>query len=1027
MRPRTLTLQAFGSYAGELVVDFGRLGRHGVFAITGPTGAGKSTIFDAIVYALYDDLPGFRVDGNVRSQYAAPDVPTRVELQFEVRGERWCIERTPAQPVPRRRGPGGPTEKAGTVLLRRADSDRGGINRKQAVAAAVLDLVGLTKEQFEQVVLIPQGQFEEVLKADTRARAGLLRRLFPIDVFAATTERLQALAAERRASFDGAAADQEACLRRIGHAVATVADALPGDVPHTLADFDGAGSVPGPGAGSGFGPGSAAGPGSGSGPGARLAPESLPSVVTEVGRLGGVLSERVGRAKAELDAAAGALAEARDQAQRWREWKEAQALVAGFAAEEAEDAALAASLDRAKEVATLAPTLAQWQRSTATLAEAEPALEAERVRLRPLLAPEDGDALENATEAARLGERLASEAGRLAGAATGYEALEQRRRTLEDDRKALKVRAADHETAVAGLAQREAALAALGRTVEELARVAGGIEPARRRLDVADAALERARAVAEKTADVARLTGEVATAVRAEAEAQATFEETFRAWRSGQAGVLAAGLVEGEACPTCGSTHHPSPAPMVEGTPDDTTLAATGDRRDETARVRSALAGRLEEMQAALAALGDPGDLVALEAERTGAAEAVAKAEAAAVDHGTASARFRSETDEVDGARRRLDREAASLEEQGASLDGRQREWEVDRDAFAGAYGAYAPLAERAASAADLAAAVRELADQVGEVALARHARDQALDLLGPKLAELGLDDPAALAALARTVEDIAVAEQGLSDRHDRRLVARRVVADYEAAGGPAAEPDTTAVEERHRTADARHLDLVRRQGQFEAAAKEVRRAPDLLSAQAGAIEVARRSYEEVSSLADLCAGRGNGPVTTRLSLENWVLADYLRRVLVQANARLSTMTAGRYQLALADTATDGRKAFGLDLSVFDVNTGQFRAATTLSGGETFMAALALALGLADVVSGGSNREMGALFVDEGFGSLDPESLDAVVEVLRSLEDGGRIVGVISHVAEMQEALPSGITVESGNHGSVAVVHYPDD
>lgn len=138
-------------------------------------------------------------------------------------------------------------------------------------------------------------------------------------------------------------------------------------------------------------------------------------------------------------------------------------------------------------------------------------------------------------------------------------------------------------------------------------------------------------------------------------------------------------------------------------------------------------------------------------------------------------------------------------------------------------------------------------------------------------------------------------------------------------------------------------------------------------------------------------------------------------------------MTAGRYQLALADTATDGRKAFGLDLSVFDVNTGQFRAATTLSGGETFMAALALALGLADVVSGGSNREMGALFVDEGFGSLDPESLDAVVEVLRSLEDGGRIVGVISHVAEMQEALPSGITVESGNHGSVAVVHYPDD
>jgi exonuclease SbcC len=166
--------------------------------------------------------------------------------------------------------------------------------------------------------------------------------------------------------------------------------------------------------------------------------------------------------------------------------------------------------------------------------------------------------------------------------------------------------------------------------------------------------------------------------------------------------------------------------------------------------------------------------------------------------------------------------------------------------------------------------------------------------------------------------------------------------------------------------------------------------------------------------------------VATKLSLENWVLADYLRRVLFQANSRLAMMTDGRYALELADAVTDGRKAFGLDLAVFDVNTGQSRAATTLSGGETFMAALSLALGLADVVSSGSNREMGALFVDEGFGSLDSESLDAVIDVLRSLEDGGRIVGVISHVEELKQALPSGITIEPSNHGSVAEVHYPE-
>jgi exonuclease SbcC len=167
--------------------------------------------------------------------------------------------------------------------------------------------------------------------------------------------------------------------------------------------------------------------------------------------------------------------------------------------------------------------------------------------------------------------------------------------------------------------------------------------------------------------------------------------------------------------------------------------------------------------------------------------------------------------------------------------------------------------------------------------------------------------------------------------------------------------------------------------------------------------------------------------VHTRLSLENWVLADYLRQVLHQANGRLATMTGGRYALALSDGQIDGRKQWGLELDVFDVNTGQTRPVPTLSGGETFMAALALALGLADVVSGGSNRDLGALFVDEAFGSLDPQSLDAVVDVLRSLEDGGRIVGVISHVEELQQALPTGISVTTSNAGSKAVVHYPPE
>lgn len=159
------------------------------------------------------------------------------------------------------------------------------------------------------------------------------------------------------------------------------------------------------------------------------------------------------------------------------------------------------------------------------------------------------------------------------------------------------------------------------------------------------------------------------------------------------------------------------------------------------------------------------------------------------------------------------------------------------------------------------------------------------------------------------------------------------------------------------------------------------------------------------------------GPLAPVAEIHHWTQG--------RREPRLDAMTDGRFALQLSDGVTDGRKPWGLDLSVFDVNTGQVRPATTLSGGETFMAALALALGLADVVSGGMGRQIGALFVDEGFGSLDPQSLEGVVDVLRSLEDGGRIVGVISHVDEVKHALPTGITVESSPSGSVATLHYP--
>lgn len=1004
MKPLRLSLQAFGSYAGELTVDFARLSRHGIFAISGPTGAGKSTIFDALVYALYDDLPGFRVDGNVRSQYAAEEVETRVRLEFEVRGERWAVERTPTQLVRRRRGQGAPIERKSTVVLERVGEDGmpvagSGLSRKSAVADRIDALVGLSKEQFEQVVLIPQGRFEEVLKADTRARAVLLRRLFPVDVYGRVTAALKAMADERQHAYSEATRAFDDLLGRLGSSLVAALQAAGEAIDLDLSEAG------------------------------ALDVDHLSAHLAALSSARLSLERRVGTAASEHDQMVRALEDARRTTASWDRWRADVAQAATFAADEASDAREATALARARRVADLDAALRAWEQATAELAVAEPACAALRDRVRTACAGVGAvvdEALADVGEAVRLAERLRRDAETLHAEIAVFEALVEsdrslasRRRDLADRRRAVDRRSVQRESERGAVEELAAELDELARVALDLAVVRAGVET----LDAERGVSLRRRAADDELAAAALAREEAA---RGAAAAQGRLEDVRTAWRNGLAGRLAQLLVDGAPCPTCGATDHPSPAPMPHDAPDDDALAAADSACEEAHLALRRAEARHATAVGVVRALGDARPFEVVDAELAARRAELARCQDAVT-------RLADLRDDLAKRRAALDAQALALDAETRQLDGLEAGLLAEEAAHQHAraqyerrHGGLVSPADRAGALAGLAQEIDRLAELLAVLERAGASEHQCRSVLGSLLDELGLDSPSALAAWRCGPEEIAERAAALHARAEARADVRRRIAEYETSGGPSVRPDLSSMEAAAESARTRHFELVRRQAVMEENAGFFVAGPSMIETAVKEVESARRALEQARTMADRCAGAGGGASPTRLSLENWVLADYLRQVLRQANERLATMTGGRFALQLSEGITDGRKAWGLELSAFDAYTGQVRPATTLSGGETFMAALALALGLADVVSGGSNREMGALFVDEGFGSLDPQSLESVVDVLRSLEDGGRLVGVVSHVEAVQHALPCGISVRTTPCGSVAEVHYPD-
>ena len=989
MRLHRLEVTAFGPFAGTQTVDFDALAAGGLFLLRGATGAGKSSVLDAVCYALYGAVPGQRPRTRLRSDHAAAEVMTRVRLEVTLGGRRLEITRSPEQVRAKKRGTGTTPEKAQTLLREwSADTATGGEWRAsskshQEVAAEVQALLGMSREQFCQVVLLPQGEFARFLHASAPERADLLGRLFDTARFGAVEDWL----AERRQRAEKAAqavvGEVGGLLERLRQAAGTEQQPpAPGDEALGWA--------------------------------AQLREQAREELTVAECRHEGVQQRR-------------ALAEARIRevevlADRQLRHRRAVRRAGELEQRAEQQRAAVARLERAQHAEAVVPLLRLYREAEQAQHRFGQQERRSREALPDVHAGADADGL---AAAERHGREELGGLRALLSAEQQYRAQERQQQDLDREREqAETVRAEAEQWLTAewpGLRQRATA-------AREQAEQASGqanqleerLPEARRRADAAEQAEAGRARLAEARQRTLQLREE-ATA------AHAAWLELLGRRLQGMAAELAARLADGEACPVCGSAEHPAPAQPGPG-------QVTTEQEQHAEQAYRRAAGNAEQAGAELDRLGQQAASLAAVAGEGGAAglrEAVRRLEA---EH------------------RQARRQAGTGFEAQEELDRLERE-HTRRTATAG---------QAAALAAARTARLEELAGQQARLAAELAAGRAGAASVTERVDRLGvLVDR--LAAAATAVREATAGAQALAraEREVRAAAEREGFADgaeAERSELPAAEAARLRADvERYRDesaqvaaelADRELLAAVRLPDADPGADRAVLAAADaaLRSAYA-AVEAAGRRCAELDRLsAELAAGmRRLAPLadahrvvsdlaflasgssasnSLRMSLETYVLAARLEQVAGAAGERLKVMSQGRYTLAHNDARVRGAGRSGLGLSVLDSWTGRSRDTSTLSGGESFFASLALALGLADVVTDeAGGMPLDTLFIDEGFGSLDEDTLEDVLDVLDRLRERDRAVGIVSHVADLRGRIPAQLEVRKGRAGSTLHRH----
>lgn len=940
MRPEHLTMCAFGPYAGSVEVPFSQFGDHGLYLITGDTGAGKTTIFDGIVFALYGEASGdVRRPDMLRSDFAAPTEKTYVEFVFTCREKQYTVRRNPEYLRPKTRGEGLTKEAADASLIY---PDGRVISGSRQTTKAVEELLGLDRSQFVQIAMIAQGDFLKLLLAGTQERGKIFRKIFDTGCYDNFAKELKRRLLETKRDYEELQRSADQYVKGI-----LLPDPEEGETEKSWE--------------------------------AELRPVitgentvyHLPEIETALDELIEEEKRDLGAVKARLHELDGALMALQEQLGRQQQLAQAKAQ----------------KQEKEKLLVALREQLAQEKGKYEEALKEEPLAKQAQERLAVL--SEQMKQYELLDELQQSIEKLVREEEEAKQKQDRQEkTLKQlqetqnqgKKRLLEIDRpdQALRLLETEEEKA----ASQQERLKRLEKTLSDLEKQGGVLKKAQQ---------------------------EFVTAREKSAALGMKYVELEAAFLSGQAGILAQSLAAGEPCPVCGSREHPVPAKTGTDVPSEEELKQLSAKRDQavarTTQASEAAArekGKYEQSRSALEqwcrqeAIGKYRDPQTQEREEQAGEELEAKAksylkaqrcclEEEMQKRNAEKARLQTllaEKEKLEGQLPKLEEQAAKLAKEQEACAGYLIQCRTQRQEKEGQLEEqrkrlfYRNRKEAKEAADKLARTGREILERIQAARDAYERCERQLQA-----------ETHALELLNTQTSQTQEQEIGALLQQKNEFVSER-----------------EHLESREKNSDRRIQNNERILGQLKKSEKK------LLAMQ--------EAYQTIAVLSDTANGELKG--RQKLAFEQYIQTVFFGQIIREANQRFGVMTGGRYVLERRETSDSLKSQTGLELDVFDYYTGRLRGVQSLSGGEAFKASLALALGLADVVqqhAGGV--QLDAIFIDEGFGSLDRESLDQAIRILQELTGSSRLAGIISHVEELKERIDRKILVKKGRDGSL--------